>query len=421
MHTEMVGKGEKSRDPIFRDIRRYYCEFCGICRSKKALIAAHIQANHAEKELNEEKEHGEKLNKCEECGASFSKPAHLKQHMQSHSLERPFICSVDDCESSYRRKDHLNRHMLQHQGKLFECPVEGCKTMFTLQGNMTRHVKDFHCESAPTDIEHPKESNCGKLHKHEDSQEKLLECPVKDCKRTFKLQGYMAWHVKEYHGESAFTDVKHATEHVCAETHCGKVFRYPSKLYKHEDSHVKLDSLEAYCAEPGCMKYFSNERCLKEHIRSCHQYVLCDECGNKQLKKNIKRHMRMHEAEHSSGRISCSVKGCSLTFSRKSNLNKHMKAVHLKLKPFACGMPGCDKRFTFKHVRNNHEKSSCHVYTPGGDFEASDEQFRSRPRGGRKRKYPVIETLMRKRIVPPSESELAMNEGQDYPSWQFSN
>ena len=32
--------------PIFIDIRRYYCEFCGICRSKKALIASHILDHH---------------------------------------------------------------------------------------------------------------------------------------------------------------------------------------------------------------------------------------------------------------------------------------------------------------------------------------------------------------------------------------
>lgn len=155
-------------------------------------------------------------------------------------LQRPFICSVDDCDSSYRRKDHLNRHMLQHQGKLFDCPVESCKRTFTLQGNMTRHVKDYHYESAPTDIEQPKGSASAKSNEYEESQEKLLECPVKDCKRTFKSEGHMAWHVKEFHGESACADVNHPMEHVCAEPHCGKVFRYASKLCKHEDSHGKL-------------------------------------------------------------------------------------------------------------------------------------------------------------------------------------
>lgn len=257
--------------------------------------------------------------------------------------------------------------MLQHQGKLFECSVEGCKRTFTLQGNMTRHVREFHDESASADVKHP-------------------------------------------------------VEHVCSEHGCGKVFKYLSKLRKHEDSHVKLESVEAFCAEPGCMKYFSNERCLMEHIRSCHQHITCDECGTKQLKKNIKRHMRMHEEEEEgppSERIKCSVKGCTLTFSTMSNLNQHIKAVHLELKPFICGMPGCHKRFAFKHVRDNHEKSGCHIYTPG-DFEESDEQFQSRPKGGRKRNYPVIETLLRKRIVPPSESELR-NDKHGNSSWHFSS
>ncbi|KAL0346114.1 UNVERIFIED_CONTAM: Transcription factor IIIA [Sesamum radiatum] len=360
----MGNEGEKARGAIFRDIRRYYCEYCGICRSKKALIASHILAHHEEemkaKEQSKEQGQGKKSNICEECGASFQKPAHLKQHMQSHSLERPFTCPVDDCHSSYRRKDHLTRHMLQHQGKLFECPVEDCKRRFTVHGNMTRHVKEFHSESADANVKQPK-------------------------------------------------------EYVCAEHGCGKVFKYLSKLRTHEDSHVKLDSVEAFCAEPGCMKYFTNEQCLKEHILSCHQYIVCDECGTKQLKKNIKRHMRMHEGV-SSERIKCSVEGCSLTFSTTSNLNQHIKAVHMELKPFKCSIPGCHMKFSFKHVRDNHEKSGCHVYTPG-DFVESDEQFRSRPRGGRKRKYPVIETLMRKRIVPPSESDLVMNQGDEYPSW----
>ncbi|KAL0316711.1 UNVERIFIED_CONTAM: Transcription factor IIIA [Sesamum radiatum] len=280
----MGNEGEKTRGAIFTDIRRYYCEYCGICRSKKALIASHILAHHEEelkaKEQSDEQGHGKKLNICEECGASFQKPAHLKQHMQSHSLERPFTCPVDDCHSSYRRKDHLTRHMLQHQGKLFECPVEDCKSRFTIQ------------------------------------------------------LSWIQWR--------------------------------PSVL-------------------------------------------------NQALKKNIKRHMRMHEGV-SSERIKCSVEGCSLTFSTTSNLNQHIKAVHMELKPFKCSIPGCHMRFAFKHVRDNHEKSGCHVYTPG-DFVESDEQFRSRPRGGRKRKYPVIETLMRKRIVPPSESDLVMNQGDEYPSW----
>ena len=36
-----------------------------------------------------------------------------------------------------------------------------------------------------------------------------------------------------------------------------------------------------------------------------------------------------------------------------------------------------------------------------GNFEESDEQFRSR--GGRNRKYPIVEMLIRKRATPPNQ------------------
>ncbi|KAJ8770317.1 hypothetical protein K2173_014927 [Erythroxylum novogranatense] len=322
---------------IFRDIRRYYCKYCGICRSKKTLITC-------EKRVDEEIKSND--NTCQECGAFFNKPAYLKQHMQSHSLERPFTCPVDDCHASYRRKDHLTRHLIQHEGKVFRCPIESCNREFSFADNVKRHVRELHCADPPSV-----------------SQE----------------------------------------EYACPEAGCGKVFRYPSKLKKHEDSHVKLDSVEAICLEPGCMKYFSNDKCLKAHVKACHQYITCEVCGTKQLKKNIKRHLRSHEGGGTLAEsIKCHYKDCQHRFSTKTNLNLHVKAVHLQVRHFACGFKGCDASFAYKHVRDNHEKSGCHVYTPG-NFESSDEQFRSRPRGGRKRKFPTIETLIRKRVTPPTE------------------
>ena len=41
-----MGEGREGREPIFRDIRRYFCDYCGICRSKKALITAHMLSHH---------------------------------------------------------------------------------------------------------------------------------------------------------------------------------------------------------------------------------------------------------------------------------------------------------------------------------------------------------------------------------------
>nr|GFD06534.1 transcription factor IIIA [Tanacetum cinerariifolium] len=58
-----------------------------------------------------------------------------------------------------------------------------------------------------------------------------------------------------------------------------------------------------------------------------------------------------------------------------------------------------------------------HVYTVG-DFIEVDAEFQSRPRGGTKRKLPaMIETLLKKRVLPHKESDC---HGADYLSWLLS-
>ncbi|GAB2221698.1 hypothetical protein Drorol1_Dr00012883 [Drosera rotundifolia] len=353
-------ESEQRQGPIFRDIRRYYCEFCGICRSKKSLIKAHIESHHKEEVKDEEEE--VKVNACEECGVVFKKPAHLRQHLLSHSLERPFVCNIGDCQMSYRRKDHLNRHLIQHQGKLFKCSVEGCNKEFCVEGNLKIHFKNMH-ELKPM-------------------------CDGVQEKKKF----------------------------VCQEVGCGKEFMYESRLRKHEDSHVTLDSVEVFCI--GCNKPFSNRTCLKTHLDSCHRHVTCKICGCQHLRKNIRRHLRSHEVG-SAERIRCDFEACGRTFSKKSNLQQHIRTVHHKHRRFVCGVDGCGMRFTLKHVRDNHEKTAIHNYVHG-DLEELDEQLRSRPRGGCKRKYPSIEMLTRKRVSPPCEPDPVIDDGLGYVSWMLS-
>ncbi|KAJ0048923.1 hypothetical protein Pint_15713 [Pistacia integerrima] len=130
-------------------------------------------------------------------------------------LQRPFICSIDDFHASYRRKNHLTHNLIQHQGKLFTYPIENCNREFTIQSNMKRHVNKFHDE---------------------------------DC--------------------SSF-DVKGQKQCIGQEAGCGKIFKYKSKLQKHKESYVKLDSTEAFCSKSRCMKYFTNKECLVTKYSDC--------------------------------------------------------------------------------------------------------------------------------------------------------
>ncbi|RZR76121.1 hypothetical protein BHM03_00000744 [Ensete ventricosum] len=71
-----------------------------------------------------------------------------------------------------------------------------------------------------------------------------------------------------------------------------------------------------------------------------------------------------------------------------------------------CGICRSKKNLIRSHMLVNHK----------GDFMETDEQLRSRPRGGRKRKCVSVETLQRKRVVPLSQASV-LDDGADYLTW----
>ncbi|KAJ0560465.1 putative transcription factor C2H2 family [Helianthus annuus] len=80
---------------------------------------------------------------------------------------------MKDCKASYSRKDHLNRHLIRHQGKIFECPFENCKSKFSVQCNMTRHVREMHDEA---------EDNSS-----DTNNDKQYTCSEPGCRKVFKV------------------------------------------------------------------------------------------------------------------------------------------------------------------------------------------------------------------------------------------
>ncbi|KAG0620709.1 hypothetical protein M758_4G237300 [Ceratodon purpureus] len=271
--------------------------------------------------------------KCSVCGVLHMKPSLLKQHMCTHSEDRSFICPVENCGRQYKRQDHLNRHSLTHKDNLFVCSWEGCDLTFNVNSNLQRHLR---------------------LH------EKWGSNLLRGSKRS----------------EACLT---------CPEPGCGKSFKYPSLLQTHTvNVHEALSVTQAICMEHGCGEIFSSPQLLKIHTKAAHSFVFCGTCGVSMLKRNLVAHARKHEEGQEL--IRCPHPGCLHSYSKKSNLDTHIRAIHMDLKPYACSHAGCEMRFAYRAVRDKHELCSVHVKLDlEGDFETEDSEFRLTSRGGRKR------------------------------------
>jgi hypothetical protein len=62
----------------------------------------------------------------------------------------------------------------------------------------------------------------------------------------------------------------------------------------------------------------------------------------------------------SKGHYLCPIAGCSSTFTRKFNMQGHVRS-HMRTKPFRCDKPDCDKSFARSYDRNRHVKLHDHV------------------------------------------------------------
>ncbi|KAA1100095.1 hypothetical protein PGT21_029292 [Puccinia graminis f. sp. tritici] len=58
------------------------------------------------------KKNGKPLAKCPFCGMTFKKLEHCQRHERTHTLARPYSCTV--CMKTFARQDTLNRHLRLH-------------------------------------------------------------------------------------------------------------------------------------------------------------------------------------------------------------------------------------------------------------------------------------------------------------------
>ncbi|KAI9645896.1 hypothetical protein NHQ30_005333 [Ciborinia camelliae] len=263
--------------------------------------------------------------KCtyEGCTKTFNRPARLAAHLRSHANERPFVCTYEGCDKAYIEEKHLKQHIKgshTHERE-YTCDWEGCGKSFLTATRLRRH-KDAH-----------------------EGHERFRCTSYPPCNQTFRKHQTLQRHIRSDHLDLApfpCTHVDPITNELCKAG-----FDASGGLKKHmERTHGAATFLCEECTVPGKFHEdgapvplaFTTNAKLQAHIKKEHaNCMFCDrKCSSQQL---LQKHI---DTQHSGTtleerkNIACEYPGCPKTFTKRANLQVHMRTVHDGQR-FICG------------------------------------------------------------------------------------
>ncbi|EXJ74064.1 uncharacterized protein A1O5_02358 [Cladophialophora psammophila CBS 110553] len=306
------------------------------------------------------------------CDKAFDRKVRLEEHIRSHTNERPFQCPHPPCTKAFFRDSHLKHHVKSQHSNIrdYHCSWEGCDSSFTTGTRLRRHLETheakerFRCRGYPgCDQTFRKQETLDRhiLSVHQNI--KPFPCKELDpitgvpCKKAYDTAENLRSHVRAKHDTSRFS--------------CSDCMAQNAAILANPDDGREL-------AQASFATYGE----LQAHLTIVHpptcQYCPTSFTTNKELTRHLEiQHGILPEKKSEDLAVfTCTTEGCGKKFTKKGNLNVHIKTVHENKRDFVCGkteislpeeiadqqdivIHGCNRSFTSKasleeHVRTAH-------------------------------------------------------------------
>ncbi|KAH8258965.1 hypothetical protein KR044_012146 [Drosophila immigrans] len=266
----------------------------------------------------------------------FDEPA-AAQPRRCKGLKNRFKCP--QCGRCFAHQVTLAAHVRKvHEGSKRPFQCDRCDKCYSFMGGLYTHIKEIH-----------------------DTPKRSYPCDQPGCERVYISCVALQKHKRLKH--SPLLPPAAARKYVCEQ--CGATFNQTANLKYHrrtkhptaaEAAENASDSARHFCVP--CQKHFHSRYTLKYHNMQQHatneddaalqaQHE-CQVCGRRMAKRfMLVQHMLMH----SNDKLPC--EHCGRLFARKFELEAHIRAVHLKLKPFTCKY--CAESFASRKTLRHHE------------------------------------------------------------------